>query len=518
MRIEEFLEGSAERFPDKVALVCGEHRLTYSQLDRQCNRVANALLASGLQRWDRVAICLENCAEAVIAIFAVLKAGGVFLLMNPGAKAARLEYLLSNSRASALITSGHKVAGMRGQVALAPYVRIVIVKDVAEPLDRLGVTVLPLGEILKTASDARSTRRGIDLDLAALIYSSGTTGQPKGVMMTHLALVSACASIATYLENTAADVIIDVLPLAFSYGLAQLLVTFKTGATLVLERGFTYPAAVIQTLIRERVTGFAMVPTISSVLAKMDPSQLRLPDLRYITNAASAMPLEHIRQLRARLPHVKIYAMHGLSECVRTTYLPPEQIDIRPLSVGRGMAGVELYIVDESGSRVGPGVIGELVVRGSNLMNGYWEMPEETAKVLRDGNLPWPAKVLYTGDLFTSDDEGYLYWVSRKDDIIKTRGEKVSPQEVEDLICKLPQVAEAAVLGIPDEALGNAIKALIALKPDAALTKQQVLLHCREVLEDYMLPKYVEFVAAIPRTENGKISRRELAAGGGGSV
>lgn len=517
MRIEDFLARSAERFPGKAALVCGGRRLTYREIDSQANQLANALLACGVQHGDRVVIFLDNCPETVIAIFAVLKAGGVFVIVNPTAKAGKLDYLLNNSRAAVLITAPTKLGELRGSLAAARHLHALVLTGSVEPLALSGISVLSLPEILESSSSSCPRQGGIDLDLAALVYTSGTTGQPKGVMMTHLAVVSACTSIVTYLENTSDDVILDVLPLAFTYGLVQLLVTFKTGATLVLERGFTYPAAVLQALVRERVTGFAMVPTISAILLKMDVSQFPLPHLRYLTNAASAMPQEHLRQLREWLPEAKIYAMHGLTECMRTTYLPPDQIDIRPLSVGRGMPNVELWIVDEDGNRVGPGVVGELVVRGANVMKGYWEMPEETDQVLRDAHLPWPEKVLYTGDLFTSDDEGYLYWVSRKDDIIKTRGEKVSPKHVEDVLHALPGVAEAAVFGVPDEVLGSAIKALISLKPDAALTKQGILSHCQERLEDFMVPKYVELVPAIPRTENGKISRRALAAGLGGA-
>ena len=266
-------------------------------------------------------------------------------------------------------------------------------------------------------------------------------------MLTHLNIVSAATSITTYLENTPDDIIINLLPLSFDYGLYQVLMAFKVGGTIVLERSFTYPHTVIETIIREKVTGLPIVPTISAVLLQLDLSPYKFPDLRYISNTAAALPTHHIIRLRELFPHVRIYSMYGLTECKRVSYLPPDQIDIRPTSVGRGMPNEEVYIVDEKGQRVPPGVVGELVVRGSNVMKGYWELPEETEEKLKPGPFPGE-KVLYTGDLFRMDEEGYLYFFGRKDDIIKTRGEKVSPKEVEDVLYSLPGIAEAAVIGV----------------------------------------------------------------------
>jgi acyl-CoA synthetase (AMP-forming)/AMP-acid ligase II len=203
--------------------------------------------------------------------------------------------------------------------------------------------------------------------------------------------------------------------------------------------------------------------------------------------------------------------MYGLTECKRVSYLPPDQIDVRPTSVGRGMPNEEVYIVDDKGQRVAPGVIGELVIRGSNVMKGYWELREETNKVLKPGPFPGE-KVLHSGDLFRSDQEGYLYFVGRKDDIIKTRGEKVSPREIEDVIYGVDGVAEVAVIGVPDPVLGNAIKAVVSLRPGATVTQREILSRCREKLEDFMIPKLVEFQASLPKTDSGKISKRMIPA------
>jgi acyl-CoA synthetase (AMP-forming)/AMP-acid ligase II len=248
---------------------------------------------------------------------------------------------------------------------------------------------------------------------------------------------------------------------------------------------------------------------MSAVLLQLDLGKYDLSGLRYITNTAAALPTHHIRELRRLFPHVKLYSMYGLTECKRVSYLPPDQLDVRPASVGRGMPNEEVYIVDEDGRRVGPGIIGQLVVRGSNVMKGYWDLPEQTDKVLRPGAFSGE-RVLYTGDFFKMDEEGYLYFVGRKDDIIKTRGEKVSPKEVEDVLYSLDGVAEAAVLGIPDPTLGQAIKAVITLRDGAVLTEQDVRRHCSRHLEDFAVPKRVEFMDSLPKTASGKISKREL--------
>jgi acyl-CoA synthetase (AMP-forming)/AMP-acid ligase II len=329
-------------------------------------------------------------------------------------------------------------------------------------------------------------------------------------MFTHSNMVSVATSITTYLKNTPDDVILNVLPLSFGYGLFQVLMGAKIGGTVVLERSFAYPRAVVQTLVRERVTGFPLVPTMAAMLLQMDLAKVDWSSLRYLTSAGAALPTEHIVRLRKALPHVQIYSMYGLTECARVSYLDPAEIDRRPASVGQGMPNQEVFIVDEHNCRVGPGVVGELVVRGAHVMKGYWELPAETAARLRPGPLLGES-VLYTGDLFRMDDEGYLYFVARKDDIIKSRGEKVSPKEVEDVLHAHPEIAEAAVVGVPDEILGQAVKAAVVVKGGSRLTERDVLRHCAGRLEDFAVPKLVEFRDSLPRTANGKIDRKVLS-------
>src|SRR2546430_6290733 len=512
MQVEEFLERSSSSFPDKTAVVCDGCRYTYREVEENANLLSYVLLGEGIRRWDRVAIYLDNSIEAVLSIFAVLKAGAVFLVVNPTVKPEKLTYVLNNCRASGLITNQKKLAKLQPSLSQVAYLKTILVAG--RPAAELGgKQIVSLDDVLSRQTGAKDPPRKqcINIDLAALIYTSGSTGNPKGVMLTHFNIVSAADSITAYLENTADDIILNVLPLSFGYGLYQVLMAFKVGGTIILERSFAYPYALVQTLVRERVTGFPIVPTIASLLLQLNPVGHEFPDMRYITNAAAALPVEKIRKLGEVFPGAKLYSMYGLTECTRVSYLPPDQIDIRPASVGRGMPNEEVYIVDEKGMRVGPGVFGELVVRGANVMKGYWELPEETDQVLKPGPFPGE-KVLYTGDLFRKDEEGYLYFVGRKGDIIKTRGEKVSPREIEEVLHCLEGVAEAAVIGIPDEVLGQAIKAVIRLRPGAEVTRNNVLSFCAERLEDFKVPQVVEFRDVLPQTASGKINKRELIA------
>ncbi|UWZ81922.1 class I adenylate-forming enzyme family protein [Occallatibacter riparius] len=513
MQVEEFLEDSARVFPSKVALICGKSRYTYAEIDAQANRVAVALLEAGVQRGDRVVVLLPNTAETVIALFGILKAGAVFVLLNATTKPDKLMYIVNNCQAVALVVDGAGWAIAQKASDVMPSIGIVLVARCKSDLPTAagGGRVINFEAVRLGAQRVKAPPKTcIDIDLAALVYTSGTTGHPKGVMLTHLNMVSVATSIATYLENTSDDVVMNFLPLAFGYGLYQVLVMFKVGGTVVLHDSFAFPHVVLDLMERERVTGLPIVPTVAALLLQMDISRYALPQLRYITNAGAALPVEHLRRLRTLFPKAKLYSMYGQTECQRVSYLSPDQLDVRPGSVGRGMPNEEVFIVDEQGHRVGPGVTGELVIRGSHVMRGYWELPEETERRLRPGPLAGE-KVLYSGDLFRADEEGYLYFVSRKDDIIKSRGEKVSPKEVEDAICRLEGIAEAAVIGVPDAFLGSAIKAIVKLTPGAHLTAQDILRHCAGHLEDFMRPKYVEFVEAVPKTENGKVSKRLLA-------
>jgi amino acid adenylation domain-containing protein len=508
MRVEQFLRDSARRCGDKVALVAGGARVTYGELDRASDRLAGALAQGGIARGDRVIVFMDNCREAVVAIFAALKAGAVFGPINPSTKAEKLAFVINNSRARALITQEKLRAVASAALAEAPSVALTVVAGAREAMPRDAMSF----EAALAVEAKPPVNPGIDLDLAMLIYTSGSTGFPKGVMMTHQNVVAAATSITTYLENTADDVILNVLPISFDYGLYQVLMAAKVGATLVLEQSFAFPQSIFARMTAERVTGLPLVPTMAALILQMrDLEPGAFPHLRYITNTAAALPPAHIARLQALFPSARLYSMYGVTECKRCAYLPPAELARRPGSVGIAIPGTEAYVVDEHGARVAPGIVGELVIRGAHVMKGYWDNPEATARALRPGPHEWE-KVLHTGDLFRADADGFLYFVARKDDIIKTRGEKVSPKEVENALYALPGIREAAVVGVPDPVLGLALKAVIAVDPQAKLTAHDVIRHCARHLEDFMVPKLVEFRDALPKTESGKISRRLVSA------
>ncbi|WP_232100824.1 class I adenylate-forming enzyme family protein [Gimesia fumaroli] len=515
MLLQSFLEQSAQNHPEKVALVVDQNRYTYLELEQQSNRLAQALLQRGLERGDRVAIHLENSLEAAVAIFAVLKAGGVFVMVNPTTKIDKLTYVLNNCRAHVLIIPEKKRKTVFENSDLLPHLKNAITVGTTAESPEDNELQMPRfdawDQLQSEFADHISPPAipTINIDLAALVYTSGSTGNPKGVMLTHLNMTSAARSITTYLMNEPSDIILNVLPLSFDYGLYQLLMAFRVGATLVLEKSFTYPHAVLQKIISERVTGFPLVPTMSAILLKMDLSKYDFSKLRYITNTGAALPTEHILTFRKRLPHVQIFSMYGLTECKRVSYLPLDQVDTRTDSVGIAMPDTEVFIVDDEGHRLPPEHVGELVVRGANVMKGYWEAPEQTAERLKPADLP-NEMLLYTGDLFRMDREGYLYFVGRRDDIIKSRGEKVSPKEVENVLFTHEKISEAAVIGDPDPVLGESIRAIVTLMPGEKLTEKEVLAYCRKHLEDFMVPQKIEFRDELPKSPNGKIDKKQL--------
>jgi long-chain acyl-CoA synthetase len=507
--VNDFIEQSAVRTPHKTALIVGRQRYTYSQLDAMANRLANALQQRGVQRGDRVVLFLPNSLELVVGIFATLKAGGVFVVVNNSTKRDKLKYMVDNCRAVAIIMQGRQAqlaAALLGD-ALSLQLAILTGNPNSDYID--GATdILTYDEIQDDCPHTPLPRINETTDLACLIYTSGSTGEPKGVMSAHSNVVFAASSIISYLQNREDDIVINVLPLSFDYGLYQLLMTFSFGGTLVLERGFAYPAQILKKMEEERVTGFPGVPTLFAILLQMDLEPYDLSSLRYITNTAAALPPSHIQQIRDKFPGITLFSMYGLTETKRTLYLPPDQLDIRPGSVGIAIPGTEVWIEDEEGNRLGPNQVGELVIRGPHVMQGYWEKPEATAQRYRvntDGD-----RVCYSGDLFRMDEEGFMYFVGRKDDIIKSRGEKVAPKEIENVLYSLPGVAEAAVIGVPDPVLGQSIKAII-VNHGPALTEREVLLYCRQNLEDFMVPQTIEFRDSLPKTSSGKIKKTGLS-------
>jgi long-chain acyl-CoA synthetase len=508
MLVQEFLEDAARKYPDKTALVSEGQRLTYAEIDAKANRLANALIEKGIRRGDRVILYLPNGVDLVISIFAALKAGGVFVVINPSTKLPKLLYILNDSQASVLFLPASQSAVLSTLAEQAPSVRTVFLSG-SLPADDAALNALTLQQALDAYPGRRPLPCTIDLDLACLVYTSGSTGEPKGVMSDHGNVVFACDSIITFLQNTPDDIVIDFLPLSFDYGLYQMLMVFRFGGTLVLERGFLFPSAVLKKITQEKVTGFPGVPTIFAVLLQMDLSGCDLSSLRYITNTAAALPVSMIQKIRDLFPAARLYSMYGLTETKRTLYLPPEELDQRPASVGIAIPGTEVWLEDETGRRLAHGSTGELVVRGRHVMRGYWNAPELSAQRYRPGEIPGE-RVCLSGDIFRSDPQGFYYFVARKDDIIKCKGEKVSPVEIERVLYEIEGVVESAVIGVSDPVFGQAIKVFVVVN-DSALDEAAILRHCRARLEDFMIPKYVEFRSELPKSPSGKIDKKGLA-------
>lgn len=512
MLVQDFLERAAANTPDRVALVCGDQRLTYAAIDARANRVANALRERGVLRGDRVVLWCPNSSELVVSIFAVLKAGGVFIVLHDASKPDQVAYVLRDAGAKALVTTARHATTAGRSFAAAETLATVVLVGAEPPPRAADPHSLDFDQIAAHGDPTRPPRCTIDRDLACLIYTSGSTGEPKGVMSAHHQVVFASGSIVQYLQNTDADVVLCALPLSFDYGLYQLLMMFRCGGTLVLERSFAYPAACLERIAEHRVTGLPGVPTMFALLLDFDLSSFDLSSLRYLTNTAASLPPGHITRLRERFPGVLLYSMYGLTETKRALYLPPEHLDTRPGSVGIAIPGTEVWLENERGERLPSNQVGELVIRGGHVMSGYWQAPEATAHRFRPGPTPGE-RVCHSGDLFTRDEAGFYYFVGRADDLLKCRGEKVAPKEVENVLHELPAVREAAVVGVADPVLGQAIVAVV-VRRDPDLSSQQVLRHCHDRLDSWKVPQRIEFVASLPRTDTGKVHRAAIVLRG----
>jgi long-chain acyl-CoA synthetase len=512
MLLHHQLQATIERFGDKTAVRVGDARYTYRDIDQMATRLAVAMQKRGVRRHDRVALFLPNGLDMVVGIFASLRCGAAFMPINPQTKAAKLRYILADSTPRCLVAMAELAPAWTEAVAGLTDPGSILVSGAPPVLkDRqIDSRAESLSAAMETAEGTLTDPGLIDVDLASIIYTSGSTGDPKGVMLSHRNMVSACNSISEYLGLREDDIIMCALPLSFDYGLYQILMGFKLGATIFLEPSFSFPVKILEVMQKEKVTVFPGVPTMFAMLMGLDIlTRFDLSSLRMFTNTAAALSAKQIEDLRKTFPAARLFSMYGLTECKRVTYLPPDQLDKRPTSVGRGMPNEEVYLIDEDGRRLPSGSLGQLVVRGSNVMVGYWNKPEETAQRLKPGLYPGE-RVLHTGDLFRTDEEGYLYFVGRTDDIIKSRGEKVSPREVENAIHDLPGVSQVAVIGVADPVLGEAIKAYIVLKEGASYTEKDIIKHCLARLENFMAPKHVEFVTSLPMTNTGKVSKSEL--------
>lgn len=507
MQINHFLENAAQKYPDKKAIWYKDQWMTYAEIDTLSNKLANYLNQRSIRRGDRVAILYENSFDYVIAYFAVLKAGAIEVSLNTDTTVDALSYALNDSGAKIIITNKRNSRNLVPALRKSPSVREVIVEQ--QDLSAYGeirhCDPIRLGEIYKSGDASAPLIRGIDVDLASITYTTGSTSTPKGVMLSHLNIVSNTRSIVEYLALTDRDRMMVVLPFFYIYGKSLLTTHFYVGGSLVIDNRFVFPEVVLQTMKSMEVTGFAGVP--STFLILLNRSRVReytFEKLRYVTQAGGSLAPSVQKRVAEVFAPTRLFIMYGATEAApRLSFLDPNVLPSKWGSIGKAIPNVELFVADERGHPLPPHCEGQIVARGSNLMVGYWNDPIETARVLKEG-------LYYTGDIGRMDEEGYLYVVGRSKDIIKAGGFRISAREVEDALLEIDEIHEVAVIGVDDPILGEAIKAFIVLRDNAKLTQAQIKQALKTLLPVYKQPTYIEFLDSIPKGTSGKILKMEL--------
>jgi len=484
--LAQLLWAAASAHGDHPAVIERDRTISYSALRMYAASVAAALAARGSTPDDRVAILLERGADAVAALFGAYATGAIAIVVNERLRPRQVEYVLRHAAVKTLVTS-------------------------AEMLSRLpraletDATIVDVGNA--RVSGAFEPMPRLATDMAQIIYTSGSTGLPKGVTFGNASLWTGIRSVSGYLDLTADDRVAGLLPLSSVYGLNQLLCAVLCGATLVVERS-PLPNQVVASLRALGVTVVAGVPPLwLQLLSVPDFRKQALPSLRQMQNAGGHLPTEAVRRLRQAHPHAQLILQYGQTETFRGTYLPPEEVDRRPNSMGRAIPGVEILVLGEGATRCRPGEIGELVHRGPTIAAGYWNDPEATAAVfrpnpLRPAGAPDGERVVFSGDMVRTDEEGFLYFVSRRDRMIKTMGYRVGPDEIADVLHASGEIADAVVDAESDPERGERIIAYVVLAPDGSLVRLERF--CRAELPSYMQPSRIEQRPHIPRLASGK--------------
>jgi amino acid adenylation domain-containing protein len=504
MLLHAFLEAAARSTPDAVALIDGDRQLSYRELDRLANRFANVLTGSGMKRGDRVAVALENGVEMVAAYFGVLKAGGVAVPLAADPRNDRLPRAIADCRPRVCVLDGGVSDEMaKGAAALSTLLVVGAATAAVLAVSR------PVEPLLATASDAAPAVRPIDADLALIVYTSGSTGEPRGVMLTHRNVVANTRSIVRYLQLTERDRVMCILPFHYVYGLSLLHTHVAVGGSVVVDNRFAFPNVVLNAMHSHRVTGLAGVPsTFALLLHRSSLDATPLPDLRYVTQAGGAMPPQRLAEWLKRGPNVPFFVMYGATEAsARLTYLDPAELPGRAGSIGRPIPNVEIVVRREDGSPAAAGEIGELVARGSNIARGYWNDPVETAR--RFDHLGY-----HTGDMGYADPEGFLYLVGRRHDMIKVGAHRVGAREIEDVISEYPNVHEVAVVAAPHELLGETPIAYVSLRDgETPLNRDALMSFLRDRLPAYKMPQRITVRDELPKIPGiGKIDRMSLRA------
>jgi acyl-CoA ligase (AMP-forming) (exosortase A-associated) len=513
---------SAARDAGAPALHFRDAKFDYAALATAIESFARALVGLDVARQERVAIFLPKQFETVIAMFGAARAGCVFVPVNPLLKPPQVEHILRDCDVRVLVTSPERLLALGAMPANCPELRHVVVTGaVADGTSRPVPAPVPW-ESLLAAAGPRLPHRVIDLDMAAILYTSGSTGRPKGVVLSHRNMVTGAESVAQYLENRSDDRLLAVLPFSFDYGFSQLSTAFVVGASVVLM-DYLFPRDIVMRMSREAVTGLAGVPPLWSQLADLEWPAEATRHLRYFTNSGGSMPRAVLQKLRRAMPAAKPYLMYGLTEAFRSTYLPVADIDRKPGSIGKAIPNAEILVVRPDGTECAAEEPGELVHRGSLVAMGYWNDPGKTAERFRPApGLPAgimiPEMAVWSGDTVRRDAEGYLYFVGRRDEMIKTSGYRVSPSEIEEVAFATGLVGDAAAIGVPHPELGQSIVLVVTPSPGRQATDGPLLEACRRELPAYMVPARIEWRDALPRNANGKYDRVLLAREHGGTV
>lgn len=506
-QLNHFLEHSVEYYSSKVAFISGKHTFTYHKLNELANNFAQYLTAQGISRGDRVVVSTGNSWESVVAFWGTLKIGGIISLISDTTSEDKLLFILADSGASVLVctSSQYNIIHVSLTSNICGLKNILMSNESeCEPLPMVEL----LDNILKNSSEVKVISKALDIDLASIMYTSGSTGEPKGVMLTHRNMITATNSINQYLGHKAEDVIVSALPLSFDYGLYQMIMAFSMGAMFILEPNFIWPAALLKKIALYKGSVLPVVPSMVPLLEQHGTRfQYNLSSVRCVTNTGAALNLKHIGMLQIQFPAAQIFSMYGLTECKRCTYLPPDMIDKKPGSIGIAIPNTELWIIDENGQKLGPNQLGQLVIRGATVMKGYWNNPSQTDEKLKDGFLP-SEKLLYTGDYCWLDEDGYLYFHGRMDDILKCRGIKVSPKEIEEILIQHPDIFEAAIIGVENMENDITIHAFVATTK--SVSKEALLLYCQNSLSAVQRPKELRILKSLPKSSNGKIDKHKL--------
>lgn len=514
--LHHLIAESASARSEAEALCLRGQSLSYGGLATLTDEVASGFAGLGLRRHDRVAVLLSKSFAFVAACFGATRTGCVFVPINPALRPGQVAHLLRDCDVVTLVTSAERVTQLADVLGTCPALRhVVIATPGAVPESPPGVAVLSWAAFI--AEGRRTVSGGSDNDMAAILYTSGSTGMPKGVVVSHRAMVSGATSVASYLQNHPGDRLLAVLPFSFDAGFSQLTTAFLTGAAVVLL-DYLVPHEALRVMEAERITGLTAVPPLWIELSGLDWPASIDSHLRYFASTGGRMPRAILQQLRARAPSARPYLMYGLTEAFRSTYLPPEEVDRRPDSIGRAIPNQEVLVLRPDGSVCDPGEAGELVHRGSTVASGYWNDPQRTSERFRPlpgrpGGLPFAEMAVFSGDTVMADSDGYLYFVGRSDEMIKVSGYRISPTEIEEALYSSGRVAEAAVAAIPDARDGHAIVAWVLPSGDMTLTEDEVRAVCRERLARYMQPTVVRIVShSLPRNGNGKLDRPRLVA------